>query len=567
MLRANLPTIYPTYPLETLRELVFQVAYRYDTRLALQTKKNGSYRTITYAGLFQSVQELATGLSELGLSSGDRLAVLGENRIEWVLTYLAAVASGIVVVPLDPELKSGEISHLISHARVRAVILSGRCSELMSKVHLDKQLDHIRISMEDQRNDSDWTFPEVLDLGRSQLAIGDECFQSRIVRETDLAAIIFTSGTTGKPKGVVLTHGNIASNIVATSRALSIGKNDVVLSVLPLHHTYECTCGFLVPLYQGALISHAESLRRLAENMQEVKASVMLGVPLLFENINKRIQNGIQASGPVKYLICSLITSLPYSLVGFLCKRLFRPVKEKFGGRLRLLICGGAPLKSHVSKELRSLGIDFIQGYGLTEASPLVTVNRLDYYKDDSVGIPLSGICLKIVDGEILVRGPNVMKGYYRDPEATRTVLQDGWLHTGDQGYLDKAGFLHINGRLKSVIVTSNGKNVHPEEIEELLGKSPYILESLVWGGYEENSKGALVQAIIVPSLETFDENFGSESCTEEQIRKIIGREVKRCSAQLANYKRIRKFTLRMTEFEKTTTRKVKRFLYTGKGI
>jgi len=364
----------------------------------------------------------------------------------------------------------------------------------------------------------------------------------------------------------MLTHRNIASNVVGTSFHICVSEEDTLLSVLPLHHTYEATAGMLTAFYQGATVCHAESLRRIVDNLIETKATVMLGVPAIYEAIYRRIKAGIEQKGKTKFTLAKGLASLTEKILHrSIRKRLFHQVHDKIGGHLRLLISGGAALAPEISRGFRELGIDFMQGYGLTEFAPIISVNRLDKFLDGTAGIPIPCCEVKIVNDEIVVRGPCVMRGYYKNDTATEEVIRDGWLHTGDLGFIDKEGFLHINGRSKSVIVTSNGMNIYPEEIEFLLQESNYILETIVWGGPETDPADAEVQAIIVPNSDTFDEEFGPSGWDEARIEEVIGQVVKRTNRQLANYKRIKKFTLRTEEFEKTTTRKIKRYLYTGK--
>jgi long-chain acyl-CoA synthetase len=320
-----------------------------------------------------------------------------------------------------------------------------------------------------------------------------------------------------------------------------------------------------VPLHRGSTIAYVENLRRVVENMVETKTTVILGVPLLYEAMYKRIQDAIKQKGVWRFKLGKGVARASEKLLGLnLRKRVFSQVHQRFGGHLRLFICGGAPLDSAIPKGFRELGINFLQGYGLTEASPLAAVNRDQACKDETVGLPLDQMEYQIVDGEVWVKGENVMQGYYRNPQATTEVLDDGWLRTGDLGFFDGEGYLHIQGRRKAVIVTPNGKNVSPEEVEMELIKSPYILECLVWGG--PNPDNAEVQATVVPNIEQLDVDFGSkgEILSQERIEEIIRNEINKHSANLASYKRVKKFTLREEEFAKTTTRKIKRYLYTA---
>ncbi len=560
------PPVYSVYPIATLRDLLHETVERYGDRVALQTKKEGVYRPLSYDQLGHQVKRLSTALCQLGLEQGERVALLSENRSEWAIAYLGIVTCGLVVIPIDKDLRTAEIQHIVDFAEARALICStqyiSEIQELRKKLPL---LEHL-ISIEENASGTELSLPEMLVRGGEALQQGNTVFQDAVVKPEDLAVIIFTSGTMGNSKGVMLSHGNIASNVVATSHHIGINNEEVLLSVLPLHHAYECTAGFLTALYQGACICYAESLRRIGENLAETRSTVMLGVPLLFESMYRRIREGIQEQGPWKFRLAQAVASFGERVLRVnLRRRIFRKLHDRFGGRLELLICGGAAVNPEVGRGFRELGIHFIQGYGMTEASPIIAVNRIDWLKDDSVGLPLPGLEVREVDGEILVRGPTIMKGYYRNEKATGETVRDGWLHTGDLGYFDKEGFLYLNGRKKSVIVTPNGKNIYPEEVEAVLNQSPYIQESLVWGGAEEDFRLVEVQAIVVPNTETFDQTFGRPGYDEGKMDEVIGSEIKSCCRRLALYKRVKKFTLRNQEFEKTTTRKIKRYLYTGK--
>lgn len=544
--------------------MLFQAVERYKSKDALLTKKRGCYEATTYKELGDRVAELATAFFQIGLQKGDRIAILSENRTEWAVAYLAATASGFVVAPVDKDLKEREIRHILEYSGASLLVCGGDyLGGFNRQEHALKGLKTI-VSMEEERQSADFAYPELLQQGYQALEAGQKAYVEAEVEPDDLAAVIFTSGTMGSSKAVMLSHRNLTANIMATSQMVSISNDDTLLSVLPLHHTYECTCGFLTALYQGATIYHAESLRRIQDNLVEARATVMLGVPLLFETIYRRIEKGIKEKGEGKFRIAKGVASAAQRFFKVdLRRRIFKALHERFGGRLRLLISGGAAVNPEVARGFRDLGINFIQGYGMTEASPLISVNREACLKDDSAGLPIPGVEVSFEEGEIKVRGPNVMSGYYLNEAATQEALRDGWLHTGDLGYLDKDGFLFISGRKKSLIVTPNGKNVYPEEIEAVLNSSPFILESLVWGGPEEDPGQVEVQAMIVPDAEAFDRRFGASRYDREQVKSTIAEEVKRCNGELANYKRIKKFTLRDEEFEKTTTRKIKRYLYT----
>ena len=557
---------FKTYPVDTIRDILFKGCERYGERIACKTKYSGAYQPATYAEIRLRAENLATCLFGLGLEKGDRVAILGENRTEWVVAYFGVTAAGFVAVPIDRDLKEREIRHILDFSESKVLIAS---EDYLKLIQYDREtlpaLQQI-ISMEGRKDGSDMSFIDALASGAEKINGGNRSFSSVELFPDDLAVIIFTSGTTGTSKGVMLSHRNIAANVVGASKHIGVNENDTLLSVLPLHHTFEATAGMLTPFYQGATVCHGESLRRIVDNLVETKATVMLGVPAIYEAIYRRIKAGIEQKGKAKFAFAKGLASLSEKVARkSIRKRLFHQVHDKIGGHLRLLISGGAALAPEISRGFRELGIDFMQGYGLTEFAPIISVNRLDKFKDGTAGIPIPGCEVKIKDDEIVVKGLCVMQGYYKNQDATDAVIRDGWLHTGDLGFIDKQGFLHINGRSKSVIVTPNGKNIYPEEIEFLLLESGYVLESVVWGGPEDNPNDVEVQAIIVPNSDSFDEEFGPSGYDDKKIDEVIAQVVKRTNRQLANYKRIRKFTLRTEEFEKTTTRKIKRYLYTGK--
>jgi len=365
----------------------------------------------------------------------------------------------------------------------------------------------------------------------------------------------------------MLSHSNICINLMAMCQMVEIVPDDVFLSVLPLHHTYECTCGFLCPVYRGATVAVCEGLRHITRNMQESQVTVMLAVPLMVELFYKRILKSATADPQLaKKFKIGLKLSNGLRKIGIDKRRkLFKRIHDTFGGHLRLLIAGGAAIDPAVLKGMRDLGIFSIQGYGLTECAPILALNRDVWYNDRAAGLALPGVEIRIVDkdengiGEIIGKGPNVMLGYYENDEATQEVMDaDGFFHTGDLGYMDKDGFVIITGRKKNVIVTKNGKNIFPEEIEFLLAQSDYIQESLVSGAEDEDGE-TYVKAEIFPNEEKIKETIGDVPLAGDAVRQLIGEEVRKVNHALTTYKYIRQFTLRDTEFEKTTSKKIKR--------
>jgi long-chain acyl-CoA synthetase len=565
---------YPSHPISDIRDMFVRTSDKYPDRIALQHKKAGNWIPITYRELRAAAERFAGGLASVGLAPVEnKLAIVGENRPEWAVSYLAAACTGIVCVPIDKDLKETEVYHILYLSGAEALVGDARHVEMVQEIRRRLPALRVLINMDEAaEKEGVLGFEQVKKLGAGRIAAGTHDFAERKVTPDHLLSILFTSGTMGNSKGVMLTHGNVATNVVGAVKWVNLQTEDRFLSVLPLHHSYESTCGFLLALYRGSTVSYAENLRRIAENLAETKSTAMLGVPLLWHAMYKKIQAGMAEKGMWKVNAAKRVASLSEKALGAnIRRRVFSKVHEKFGGSLRILISGGAAVDPGVARGFRELGIDFLQGYGLTESAPLISVNRNRAFKDESAGLPLDGVEVKIADdGEILVRGPNIMKGYYNNPEATREALEDGWLHTGDLGYTDDDGFLHIQGRKKAVIVTPAGKKVYPEEVEAELLKSPFILECLVWADSDGRpGEDVEVRAIVVPNIETFVngglEKSGAELDTK-RVEEILHREVKLRCQNLASYKRVTSVTIRHEEFEKTTTRKVKRYLYTGKA-
>jgi long-chain acyl-CoA synthetase len=563
---------YPVVPITDLKDMLTKSVSAFGDKHAFLVKEGGRIRGIPYQDFGREVYALGSALFDLGFGPGKRLAVCSEGRWEWAAAYLAAACGGGVNVPLDKDLRSQEIRHILEDSETEFVIASARCLgtilEVRSKLPRLKTI--ICMDEEGATHAGVIFLGELLKRGRKLLAESKDEFAMLDIDPEQPVCLAYTSGTMGSSKGVVLNQRNIVANMMDMCKAVYIGKEDTFLSVLPLHHTYECTCGMLTPLYRGCTLAYCENLRYLADHMREFRPTIMLGVPLLFHSIHRKIQDGIRQKGKGKFLVGKTVAKLSQTLLRRdIRRKVFSKVHETFGGRLRLLISGGAAVDPKVSRFFRELGVHFIQGYGLTECAPLLAVNRPDYFKDASAGLPAPSVEVRIAqDGEILARGPNIMLRYHRNPDATAEVIRDGWFHTGDLGYLDEDGFVFIHGRKKAVIVLSNGKNVYAEEVEYTLNQSPFILESLVWEGPAQTSANAdEIHAILVPDRERFDEYAKEKgvALTDELVSQVFTAEVRREGQKLPYYKRVRKFTIRWEEFDKTTTRKIKRYLYTEK--
>jgi long-chain acyl-CoA synthetase len=536
-------------------------------KIALQSKREGRWIPITYEELRKETELIACGLAALGLQpSVSKMAIVGDNRPEWAISYLAAACIGVASVPIDKDLKETEVYNILYLSGAQCLIgddkhmemirtLKPKLPELSSIVNMDELNPEARIM----------GFSKLKVLGKNRIAAGKNDFKERKVTPDSLLSILFTSGTMGNSKGVMLTHGNVACNLMDAAKWVDLRTEDRFLSILPIHHSYECTDGFLLALYHGSTISFAENLRRFAENLAETRATAVLGVPLLWHAVHKKIEAAMAEKGLWKVNAAKNIATFLEKYLGLNLRRaIFARVHKKLGGCLRIMISGGAAIDPAVAKGFRELGIGFLQGYGLTESAPIIAVNRNRAFKDDAAGIPLPSVEVKIAeDGEILARGPNIMIGYYKNPGATREALESGWLHTGDLGYIDAEGFLYIQGRKKSVIVTPAGKKIYPEEVEAELLKSPYVSECLVWGqASTDPAQDAEIEAIVVPNMDHFalQGKQTDRLCVEEFLQK----EVKDRCKNLASFKRVTKLAVSHEELEKTTTKKIKRYLYAG---
>ncbi|URA10196.1 AMP-dependent synthetase/ligase [Thermospira aquatica] len=545
-------------------------------------KEGNTYRQYTYYEFVQNVRSVAAYLlRSKRLKKGDMVALYSENRPEWMMAYLGIVYNGVWAVPLDARLSDIEVKNLLLDCGAKYIFTTASLLEnVLSEPEVVKQLseiilfDRVDVPKEIQKKVRYWQ--DILEEGWSK---EHKEHRELVVNPDDVASLIYTSGTTGKPKGVMLTHGNFAAQINALAKAVPLQDTDVLLSVLPLHHTYEFSVELTV-LYKGASATYAESLKpnKMFDNIRETGVTVMIGVPLLFEKIYGGIMRQVRnLPFGVKHILMGLyhftagLNALTRKKAGKVIFSFLRKKAHLDG--IRFAISGAAPLNHKVAKGFEVLGLTLLNGYGLTETSPVVSVNRVGRVNNYSVGEIIDGIEVKIDNpdsegnGEICVRGPIVMKGYYRNPKATKEVIdKDGWLHTGDMGKLEN-GYLFVTGRIKNIIVTPGGKNVYPEEIEELINESDFVLESLVLGGPEsQHSKGENIYAYVVPNYEFFDTycNLNNLELTDDLVEQMIDRHMREVNAKLPDYKKIRGFRIRREEFDKTSTRKIKRFLYSG---
>ncbi len=539
------------------KEMIERSAQIYKTRTAFKLKnKDGEIYSKTYEEVKNDIYALGTELIENGLTN-KRIAVIGKNSYKWAISYLASSIVG-VVVPIDKELHSDDVINFMNVAECECILGDGKNLKTITE-NIEKLNNKKTIFVDFEKS-----FEHYLEAGRTLLEKENTKFEEIKINPDEMKILLFTSGTTGNAKGVCLSQKNICSNILSIYGIVKVKRSDLFFSILPLHHTYECTIGFLLPLYSGASICYCDGLRYISKNMLEYHPSVILCVPLLLESMYKKIMKSLKKSLPEKYTKDgeNPIDKLPF----ILRKIVSRKVKNTLGGRLRVFIVGAAAVNPEIANTFDKLKLNSLQGYGLTECAPLVAGNTDFFKRNDSAGLPIPTVEYKIDNpnqegvGEIIVKGPNVMLGYYNMPEETEKVLKDGWFHTGDLGKIDENGFLYITGRCKSVIVTKNGKNIYPEEIESYLNESPLISESLVIGAHKENDDETYVNAQIFPNKEAITEYLKGTVPTKEEIKKVISDVIANVNSKIPNYKHIKDFAIRDSEFEKTTTQKVKRY-------
>ena len=559
--------LYDVRKITDLRDMVRQSADIYGEYDAFWVKdrETTKQRNISFRQFKNEISYLGSALCDIGLQGG-MIAIISENRYEWCLSYLSIVNGTGTAVPLDRELPAGEIHSLLERSDACAILCSGNYLDVLAPIKADlPNLKKIICFDLDQSQGEVLALNKLMEHGKNLVEQGKSLFVDAPIDNEAMNMLIFTSGTTDQSKGVMLSHKNIASDIMAVSSLLYADNNDRFMSILPLHHTYECTAGFLTMVYLGVTICFCEGLRHITRNLQEYKPSIIMSVPLILENVYTKVIKKAKKEkryGRVKLGLFAAGTLMKLRID--IRRRLFKEVLDNLGGNLRLVISGAAALNPKVVKALRAMGLNIMQGYGLTECSPIVSVNRLDHYNDLSSGLPVAGIEVAIDHpdsegiGEIKVKGPITMLGYYKNPEATNAVLRDGWLYTGDNGYIDKEGFLYISGRIKNVIVTKNGKNIFPEDVELYLNKSRYIKESLVYGVDSENEADTIVCAKIVPNMDAIAEKYGHLP-DQQELYSLIKQEVLKANKKLSSYKKVRRFEVREEEFEKTTTKKIKR--------
>ncbi len=547
-----------------LKDMLNKTKNMYGDKLAYKIKlEEGKYKTFSHKEVRDMVDALGTALISLGLK-GKRIAVIGENRYEWEIAYLSIVCGTGVVVPLDKALPENELESLVERSEIEAIFYTGKYSEVIRKIR-DKNTNKLKYLIAMDKEDShENTFLQsgLIEEGKKLLEKGNKEFVNAKINPNEMSIMLFTSGTTSKSKAVALSHKNICSNLMDIGDVLDVNSEDVLLSILPIHHVFECTVGFLFALYKGACTVFCDGIRHIIENLNEYKVSVMACVPGIYERIFEIIKKQLEKQGKVDEILENEEKYRNASMEKR--KKIFCEIHNMLGGRIRLLLSGAAALDKKIEEKYRLLGLNLVQGYGLTETSPVVAVGTKENHRLGSIGKTVPSVEAKLTDvnkegvGELIVKGPNVMLGYYNNEAATSEVLKDGWFYTGDLAKIDDDGFIYICGRKKSVIVLKNGKNIYPEEMENLINKIDGINESLVFGKQvSEDKENVKIYAKLVFDREKVEEIYKTKE--ESEIYKAIFEKIKEINSTMPKYKAIKGIILTKKPLIKTTTNKIKR--------
>ena len=547
-----------------LKDMLNKTKNMYGDKLAYKIKlEEGKYKTFSHKEVRDMVDALGTALISLGLK-GKRIAVIGENRYEWEIAYLSIVCGTGVVVPLDKALPENELESLVERSEIEAIFYTGKYSEVIRKIR-DKNTNKLKYLIAMDKEDShENTFLQsgLIEEGKKLLDKGNKEFVNAKINPNEMSIMLFTSGTTSKSKAVALSHKNICSNLMDIGDVLDVNSEDVLLSILPIHHVFECTVGFLFALYKGACTVFCDGIRHIIENLNEYKVSVMACVPGIYERIFEIIKKQLEKQGKVDEILENEEKYRNASMEKR--KKIFCEIHNMLGGRIRLLLSGAAALDKKIEEKYRLLGLNLVQGYGLTETSPVVAVGTKENHRLGSIGKTVPSVEAKLTDvnkegvGELIVKGPNVMLGYYNNEAATSEVLKDGWFYTGDLAKIDDDGFIYICGRKKSVIVLKNGKNIYPEEMENLINKIDGINESFVFGKQvSEDKENVKIYAKLVFDREKVEEIYKTKE--ESEIYKAIFEKIKEINSTMPKYKAIKGIILTEKPLIKTTTNKIKR--------
>lgn len=557
--------LYEVAEFRDLKELLNETVKKYRNRVAFKIKKeNNKYKEITYAQVEEEVNTLGTALCNLGLKTR-KIAIISNNRYEWAISYFAVANGTGIVVPLDKSLPEGEIVSSLKRGEIEAVIFEEKYKETMQKMMQDEESPIKYYINIDQRKEEGGilSYHQLQQKGKEQIEKGDTSFLNATIDPEKSNILLFTSGTTSASKIVMLSHKNIVTNIYALNSVVKIYPEDRNLAFLPLHHTFGSTALFFF-MSNGTMTAFCDGLKYIQKNIQEYQISIFVCVPLLLEAMNKKIMKQVEKQGKTKIIaIATKVSNILLKIGIDIRKRIFRQILEQLGGNLRLIVSGAAGIDKNVARTFNNLGIRTIQGYGLTETSPVLTAENDKYLKYGSVGLPMINVQIEIKNpneegiGEIIAKGPNIMQGYYHNQEATKEILKNGWFYTGDLGYLDKDGYLFITGRKKNVIVMKNGKNIYPEELEMLIAGLPYVAESMVFGIPSKEDDLDLAVKIV------YQQEYKQEiypNITNQEFQEIVWKDIKKINKTMPPYKYIRQLILTDQPMIKTTTQKIKRY-------
>lgn len=561
---------------KTIKESFDLTTRTFPNKVGFLEKRPGKeeFRNITYKEFREDVVKIGTALiKDLDLL-GKRIAIIGENSYEWAVSYYAVTCGAGVVVPLDKELPEAEIVNLIKRSKSEAIFYSTRKRDLINNIkeQVPELKYYIELYSDENKEENkfltenDYTFDKLLEMGKDN----DEKILLDVPIDPDeFRILLFTSGTTAESKGVMLSNRNIITNMEAGLSLVTLYEDDRFFSVLPLHHSYESSIGMILPIYCGISIAYAGGLKSIAKDLVETKPSVMLVVPALIENLLKKVNKTIEKQGKTETVNKMIKITNSLGPIGRSLKRVvFKKILAALGGRVRLIVSAAAPIDPVIGREIEDLGMMFVQGYGLTETAPLSTLVPDNDRNPASVGVAGNACEVKINNpneegiGEVFVKGDNVALGYYENEEATKESFTDGWFHTGDLGYIDKKGHLYLTGRCKNLIITGNGKNVFPEEIEPLINKIPEVNESLVYQKKNPKDENEDIIAVKVTLDQAYlEEKYGKDNIpSDEELYNIIWNQIKEVNKTLSSYKWIKDLEIKKEDFIKTTTMKIKRY-------
>ena len=556
--------IYDYLEIKDLKDMLNKTEKLYANRPAYKIKiEEGKYQVYTHKEVRDMINALGTSLINLGLK-GKRIAVIGENRYEWEIAYLSIVCGTGIVVPLDKSLPANELELLIERSDIEAIFYTKKYSEIIQNIRLSEKnkLKHL-ISMDnDENGEGIYSQKELIREGKKLIEEGNNEFLNAKINPKEMEIMLFTSGTTSKSKVVALSHENICTNLMDIGSVLDVTQDDVFLSILPIHHVFECTVGFLFSLYKGAETVFCDGLRHIVENLNEYHVTVMACVPGIYERIFMMIRKKLEKQGRLeeilkneeKYKNCSMKER----------KEAFEEIHDMLGGKIKLFISGAASLDNTIEERYRLLGINLVQGYGLTETSPVVAIGTNKNYRLGSIGKTVPSVEAKLVDvneegiGELVVRGPSIMLGYYENEEANKESLKEGWFYTGDLAKIDEEGYIFICGRKKSVIVLKNGKNIFPEELENLVNKIEGVKEAFIFGKVQSDDKNNIkINVKIVFDRDVIKDVYKVEK--NEDIYTVLAKKIKEINQTMPSYKAIRGIMLTEEPLIRTTTNKIKR--------